>query len=225
MFYVLQIFVNNEWQDSVSGKVFPTCNPATGEQICEVQEADKVNPALSVVSKYENLIRYIHNLLNSDLAFQMDSLALIWFGLSVPNFITKNATLLGKSHVCLVRWCVFQADVDKAVQAARLAFSLGSVWRRMDASERGRLLSKLADLVERDSVYLAVSNTGQWPPFQSFLFMKWKYICSSFFANWLYFLGAFWHSLKFFSTFWIRPIASLLCLSKQRNVSLFNENI
>lgn len=26
----------------------------------------------------------------------------------------------------------------------------------MDASERGRLLSKLADLVERDSVYLAV---------------------------------------------------------------------
>lgn len=51
---------------------------------------------------------------------------------------------------------ISQADVDKAVQAARLAFSLGSVWRRMDASERGRLLSKLADLVERDSIYLAV---------------------------------------------------------------------
>lgn len=55
-----------------------------------------------------------------------------------------------------------QADVDKAVQAARLAFSLGSVWRRMDASERGRLLSKLADLVERDSVYLAVSYHICW---------------------------------------------------------------
>lgn len=61
-----------------------------------------------------------------------------------------------------------QADVDKAVQAARLAFSMGSVWRRMDASERGRLLSKLADLVERDSVYLAVSflqitvSTSSW---------------------------------------------------------------
>lgn len=38
----LQIFINNEWQDSVSGKVFPACNPSTGEQICEVQEADKV---------------------------------------------------------------------------------------------------------------------------------------------------------------------------------------
>eukprot|EP00063_Salmo_salar_P007551 XP_013982386.1 PREDICTED: retinal dehydrogenase 2-like [Salmo salar] len=85
-----KIFINNEWQDSVSGKTFPVYNPASGEQICEVQEAEK-------------------------------------------------------------------ADVDKAVQAARLAFTLGSVWRRMDASERGRLLAKLADLVERDSAYLAVS--------------------------------------------------------------------
>lgn len=42
-FLALQIFINNEWQDSVSGKVFPACNPSTGEQICEVQEADKVN--------------------------------------------------------------------------------------------------------------------------------------------------------------------------------------
>uniref|UniRef100_A0A3P9A071 aldehyde dehydrogenase (NAD(+)) n=1 Tax=Esox lucius TaxID=8010 RepID=A0A3P9A071_ESOLU len=85
-----KIFINNEWQDSVSGKTFPVFNPANGEQICEIQEAEK-------------------------------------------------------------------ADVDKAVQAARLAFTLGSVWRRMDASERGRLLAKLADLVERDSAYLAVS--------------------------------------------------------------------
>ncbi|KAJ8407697.1 hypothetical protein AAFF_G00267410 [Aldrovandia affinis] len=83
-----KIFINNEWQNSVSGKTFPVYNPSNGEKICEVQEAEK-------------------------------------------------------------------ADVDKAVQAARLAFSLGSVWRRMDASERGRLLSKMADLVERDSAYLA----------------------------------------------------------------------
>ncbi|XP_030650236.1 retinal dehydrogenase 2 isoform X2 [Chanos chanos] len=83
-----KLFINNEWQDSVSGKVFPTYNPSTGEKICDVQEADK-------------------------------------------------------------------ADVDKAVQAARQAFSLGSVWRRMDASGRGKLLSKLADLVERDCAYLA----------------------------------------------------------------------
>uniref|UniRef100_A0AAZ3QWJ5 Aldehyde dehydrogenase domain-containing protein n=1 Tax=Oncorhynchus tshawytscha TaxID=74940 RepID=A0AAZ3QWJ5_ONCTS len=100
------IFINNEWQDSVSGKTFPVYNPASGEQICEVQEAEK-------------------------------------------------------------------ADVDKAVQAARLAFTLGSVWRRMDASERGRLLAKLADLVERDSAYLAVSlpQCSNGKPFLPTLFV------------------------------------------------------
>lgn len=52
--------------------------------------------------------------------------------------------------------------MDKAVQAARLAFSLGSVWRRTDSCDRGRLLSKLADLVERDRAYLAV-RMHLWP--------------------------------------------------------------
>uniref|UniRef100_A0A8C8MDZ3 Aldehyde dehydrogenase domain-containing protein n=1 Tax=Oncorhynchus tshawytscha TaxID=74940 RepID=A0A8C8MDZ3_ONCTS len=99
------IFINNEWQDSVSGKTFPVYNPASGEQICEVQEAEK-------------------------------------------------------------------ADVDKAVQAARLAFTLGSVWRRMDASERGRLLAKLADLVERDSAYLAtIESMDSGKPFLPTLFV------------------------------------------------------
>lgn len=50
-----------------------------------------------------------------------------------------------------------KSDVDKAVAAARSAFKLGSPWRRMDASERGNLLLKLADLMERDRLYLAVS--------------------------------------------------------------------
>ncbi|XP_078621849.1 aldehyde dehydrogenase 1A1-like isoform X1 [Branchiostoma floridae x Branchiostoma japonicum] len=48
-----------------------------------------------------------------------------------------------------------KADVDKAVAAARAAFKLGSPWRTMDASQRGRLMQKLADLIERDRVYLA----------------------------------------------------------------------
>src|SRR5215469_402585 len=38
-------------------------------------------------------------------------------------------------------------DVDKAVRAARLAFETGP-WRKMHASERGRLLYILADLIE-----------------------------------------------------------------------------
>lgn len=37
-------------------------------------------------------------------------------------------------------------------------FRLGSLWRRMDASERGALLYKLADLIERDRTYLAVQR-------------------------------------------------------------------
>ena len=59
-----------------------------------------------------------------------------------------------QGYVCV---CYFQADVHKAVKAARDAFSLGSPWRRMDAADRGRLLNKLADLMERDAHYLAVS--------------------------------------------------------------------
>jgi len=83
-----QLFINNEWVDAESGKTFATLNPATGETIAQVQEADK-------------------------------------------------------------------ADVDKAVAAARAAFKLGSPWRTMDASQRGHLLYKLADLMERDREYLA----------------------------------------------------------------------
>ncbi|XP_068460787.1 aldehyde dehydrogenase 1A1-like [Clinocottus analis] len=46
-------------------------------------------------------------------------------------------------------------DVDKAVRSARAAFQMGSPWRSMDASDRGLLLNKLADLVERDRLLLA----------------------------------------------------------------------
>ncbi|THD24575.1 Aldehyde dehydrogenase mitochondrial [Fasciola hepatica] len=46
-------------------------------------------------------------------------------------------------------------DVAKAVQAAKNAFKFGSEWRKMDASHRGYLLNRLADLIERDRVYLA----------------------------------------------------------------------
>jgi len=41
-----------------------------------------------------------------------------------------------------------ELDVDEAVKAARHAFEKGP-WRKMSAAERGRLLSKLADLIEQ----------------------------------------------------------------------------
>ena len=53
--------------------------------------------------------------------------------------------------------CVFQADADLAVKAAKDAFARGSPWRTMDASMRGKLIHKFADLMDRDKDYIAVS--------------------------------------------------------------------
>uniref|UniRef100_A0A8C9S5U3 Aldehyde dehydrogenase 1 family member A3 n=1 Tax=Scleropages formosus TaxID=113540 RepID=A0A8C9S5U3_SCLFO len=86
------IFINNEWQHSVSGNKFATYNPATGAKICDVEEAGG-------------------------------------------------------------------ADVDKAVEAARAASQQGSTWARMDASGRGQLLHKLADLMERERLLLATMES------------------------------------------------------------------
>ncbi|XP_060927451.1 aldehyde dehydrogenase, cytosolic 2-like isoform X2 [Limanda limanda] len=83
-----KLFINNEWHESCSGRKIPVYNPATGELLCDVEEADA-------------------------------------------------------------------EDVDKAVRSARAAFQIGSPWRSMDASDRGRLLNRLADLVERDGLLLA----------------------------------------------------------------------
>ena len=51
-------------------------------------------------------------------------------------------------------------DVDRAVQAARSAFEDRSGrWRKMSASERGRLIWKLADLVDKNIDELAELET------------------------------------------------------------------
>ncbi|KAI8424180.1 hypothetical protein MSG28_002766 [Choristoneura fumiferana] len=48
-----------------------------------------------------------------------------------------------------------EADIDLAVSAAKAAFHRNSEWRLLDASARGRLLNKFADLIQRDTQYLA----------------------------------------------------------------------
>jgi aldehyde dehydrogenase (NAD+) len=83
-----RLLINNQWVDSVSGKKFETINPATGEVLAQVAEADA-------------------------------------------------------------------ADVDLAVKAARKAFHSKSPWRRMSASERGKLMNRLADLMEKHADELA----------------------------------------------------------------------
>ncbi|WP_437206861.1 aldehyde dehydrogenase family protein [Planctomicrobium sp. SH664] len=50
------------------------------------------------------------------------------------------------------------ADVDLAVKAARKAFETGP-WRTMDARDRGALIGKLADLIEKNIVELAALET------------------------------------------------------------------
>ena len=80
-----------------------------------------------------------------------------------------------------------KADVDKAVAAAREAFKLGSPWRTMDASERGRLLQKLASLIERDRDYLARLETlDNGKPYKiSFSTDLWMTIkCYQYYAGW-----------------------------------------
>src|ERR1700704_1261255 len=82
-----QLLINNRWVPSESGRTFATVNPSTGEEICQLAEADT-------------------------------------------------------------------ADVNKAVKAARAAFNKGP-WRKMSAAERGRMLNRLADLMEQNIEELA----------------------------------------------------------------------
>jgi len=50
-------------------------------------------------------------------------------------------------------------DVDRAVAAARAAFTIGAPWRTMDASRRGKLMHRLTELMARDREYIAELDT------------------------------------------------------------------
>ncbi|MGA9527376.1 MAG: aldehyde dehydrogenase family protein [Terriglobales bacterium] len=86
-----KMLIDGKWVNSISGKTFPTYNPATGEVLVQVAEGDK-------------------------------------------------------------------ADIDAAVKAARNAFDSGP-WPRMTASERGKLIWKLADLLEQHVEEFATLET------------------------------------------------------------------
>jgi phenylacetaldehyde dehydrogenase len=47
-------------------------------------------------------------------------------------------------------------DIDRAVKAARKAFAEDSPWRRMTASDRGRVIWRIADLIEENADELAM---------------------------------------------------------------------
>src|SRR5467141_2931981 len=91
-----KMLINGKWVNAASGKTFPSYNPATGEVLAQVSEADR-------------------------------------------------------------------EDINQAVNAARKAFDQGP-WRRMTASERGRLVWKLADLLDKnieEFAYLESLDNGK----------------------------------------------------------------
>ena len=47
-------------------------------------------------------------------------------------------------------------DIDRAIQAARRAFADGSEWRTMNASDRGRMIWKISELIEENGDELAM---------------------------------------------------------------------
>jgi aldehyde dehydrogenase (NAD+) len=77
------------------------------------------------------------------------------------DFATVNPST--SEEICQVA-AADAADVDKAVHAARTVFEKGS-WRKMNASERGRLLYALADLIEKNGDKLARLESLDGKPF------------------------------------------------------------
>ena len=60
--------------------------------------------------------------------------------------MVKYHILLRSNKINLMinqEFVIIQVDVDKAVAAARAAFTRGSVWRKMDASARGEIIYKV----------------------------------------------------------------------------------
>ena len=47
-------------------------------------------------------------------------------------------------------------DIERAVRAARRAFADDSPWRRMNASDRGRLIWRISELIEENTDELAM---------------------------------------------------------------------
>ncbi len=86
-----KMLIDGKWVNSISGKTFPTYNPATGEVLAQVAEGDK-------------------------------------------------------------------QDVDAAVKAARKAFESGP-WSRMSATQRGKIIWKLGDLLEANTEQFAMLET------------------------------------------------------------------
>ncbi len=117
-----QLFINNEYVNSSSGKTFETVNPTTEEVVCQVG----------------------------------------YGGFAKSNFVCYDVLLFSQVQEG------DKADVDKAVAAAKAAMKRNSEWRKVNPADRGILLNKMADIIERDIVKIAsVEVLDNGKPFQA----------------------------------------------------------
>lgn len=92
----LQIFINNEWHESTSGKKFPTYNPSTLEKICDIEEGDKVSVVGKAVWKtLSKGLLFVGKHMEEKLAFNNNiHLARLWAGdLGPPDVLLRNYTV------------------------------------------------------------------------------------------------------------------------------------
>lgn len=75
-----------------------------------------------------------------------------------PNNTMDSINPTTEESICKVQVAT-KEDVDKAVKAAKMAYDYNSVWRKMNARDRGKLLNKLADLMEEQKQELATLET------------------------------------------------------------------
>jgi aldehyde dehydrogenase (NAD+) len=78
------------------------------------------------------------------------------------------------------------ADIDKAVKAARKAFDEGP-WRRMNAADRGKLMYKLADLIDKHSDELSTLealDNGKPKSFSKNVDIALSAACIRYYAGW-----------------------------------------
>ena len=48
---IFQLFINNEFVNSVSGKTFPCINPVNLQKTADIQEGDKVRPVFLILCR------------------------------------------------------------------------------------------------------------------------------------------------------------------------------
>ena len=87
LYFIFKIFVGNEWQESASGRTFPTINPATEEKIADVQEGDKADVDRAVKGQLISKMFFWYSVIHNSIAPSKElcsKMALGEVGLSLP---------------------------------------------------------------------------------------------------------------------------------------------